>query len=78
MAFDPRNSDWDKAEYAKHFVPLSGVTTYWSVQTACSIGTSGIGMLLVCQVASLAAEKVMVKKIAPKISDKIYDRANSL
>jgi hypothetical protein len=78
VAFDPKNSSWDKEEYSKHFVPLSGVITYWSVQASCTIGTSGIGLLIICSIASRSAEKIMLNKIAPKLSDRIYDNANSL
>ena len=78
VAFDPKNGQWDKVEYGKHFVPLSGVATYWSVQAGCSAGTAGVGIIVICGVAARGAERVMVKRIAPKISNRIYDRANPL
>lgn len=78
-----------KEEYKNHFAKdvtndvtpagndglygLIPVVTYWAIEAPCMIGTSGI-LSLICSPVSTAAEFIMAKTLAPKLSDKIFDR----
>lgn len=81
VVFDARmesgywDSDDPKPEYKLHFVPFSGVVTYWSAYLACTIATEGIGSVWCSPIASVG-ENAMVHFIAPRISDRVYDFAN--
>jgi len=77
VVFDPTNPEWDMAEYSLHFVPLAGVTGYWTSYVACVGATWGGGMFFLCTPASSAVEWILVKYVAPKMSDRVYMRANS-
>lgn len=68
-----------KDEYRMHFAEgkvyygLIPVVTYWAVEIPCMIGASGF-LSLVCSPVASIAEYVCAKKIAPPLSDKIYER----
>ena len=76
VVLKPRSPEWDRDEYRMHFVPYSGVVTYWTVNISCQVATGGIGSVVVCPLAGRTAEKIMVKSVGPRISDRVYDRAN--
>jgi hypothetical protein len=63
----------DEPEYAKHFVPFTGVTTYWSVWIVCEVVTYSSGWFVICTPAATAGEYVMENYIAPHYSQKAYD-----
>ena len=71
---DPR-----KTEYRRHFAAgavyygLIPVVTYWLIDVPCLIGTSCIASFL-CGGAATAGEYVMGKFLAPKLSDRLFDR----
>ncbi len=55
---------------------FAGVVTYWVVWAACEAATYGSGYGLVCSPAGDLAEIAVEKWVAPKVSDKLYVRAN--
>lgn len=69
-----------KDEYRNHFAEgavyygLMPVVTYWVVDIACLFGTSGIGVFFCGPIANFA-EMACAEWIAPKLSDRVYDRA---
>lgn len=69
--------------FAKDILPADGgdelygvvpVLTYWTVEIPCIIGTSGLGGL-VCSPLSAIAESIMGKRLAPKLSNRVFNRA---
>lgn len=82
VVFDPRmetgwwSDPFPKQEYGEHFIPLSGVITYWAVWAACSFSTSGVASFVICSPAGSWSEWLAKKYFAPGLSDRIYDRAN--
>jgi hypothetical protein len=57
---------------------VSGTVTYWVVNTACTMGTSGMGMVAyVCGFISGYAETTMDGRIAPHIGERIWNRAHN-
>lgn len=76
---DSRNNDkWDINEYRLHFVPLSGVATFWTVWTVCVGTTSGaINITAFVCIAPAEASRIKVEKdVAPYVSDVVYKEAN--
>lgn len=69
-----------KDEYRNHFSQgltyygLLPVVTYWVADIGCMFGTVGIGALLCGPVAGLA-EIACANTVAPKVSDRVFDRA---
>lgn len=74
VVFRPRGSrteKWDRVEYQKHFVPFSGVVTYWAVNGACQVMAPGLwvyGCGAVSEIPRFAVEKW----IAPHVSNRVY------
>ncbi len=65
-----------KLDYKQHFVPFAGALSYWVTWGVCVGATYGAGMLFLCTPAGLIAERVMENRIAPDLSDRIWERAN--
>ncbi|NDD91477.1 hypothetical protein EBZ37_05270, partial [bacterium] len=65
---------WDKEEYRKHFVPFSGVVTYWSVNVSCRVWAVGL-WARGCGIAAAVSRFSMEKWISPRVSDRIYKMA---
>ena len=63
-------------EYKLHFVPLGGVCAYWVTWGACTAATFGTGAFLICTPAGMAAEWLVVKYVAPPVSDWVWERFN--
>lgn len=69
-----------KDEYRLHFAGsvshggLAGVITYWSIFFGCEFATAGSGWIFICTPAGAAGEHIMQHRIAPGLSDRIYDR----
>jgi len=55
---------------------FAGVVTYWVVWAACEAATYGTATALVCSGAGDLAEIAVEKWVAPKVSDRLYERAN--
>jgi hypothetical protein len=56
---------------------VSGTVTYWVVNTACTMGTSGMGVVaFICGWISGYAETTMDGRIAPPIGERIWARAH--
>lgn len=77
VVFNPTDPEWDQAEYKLHFVPLAGVTAYWGSYIACVGATWGGGIVFLCTPVGMISENLVVKFVAPKMSDRVYVRANS-
>jgi len=68
---------WDIDEYRLHFVPLSGVVAYWTSWGVCVGATWGMGMItFICTPVGMICEHLVVKYVAPPISDRVYCRFN--
>lgn len=84
VVFQPKGDErfppiiaWGKEEYSLHFVPFSGVVAYWTTYAVCVGATWGAGAIaFICTPIGDVAEKIMVKSIAPPLSDRVYDRFN--
>lgn len=71
----PCNPDWNnKVEYRKHFVPLSGVISFWGIWTACKIA-GGWAIPMTCGAIGSLVENVMVYVFAGPISDAVFSLA---
>lgn len=72
------NEAWDITEYRKHFVPFSGVVSYWVSLGVCMYAGAQTGNAQISdnctQIADLI-RKGMVMYPAPKLSDWIYEKA---
>lgn len=69
-------------EYRRHFAAspkyggaLVPVVTFWTVDISCSVITYGAGWFFICAPLGNAAEWIMQKWIAPKLSDRIFHAA---
>lgn len=84
VVFQPRGDErngkplpWGIEEYAAHFVPFGGVVGYWSAWSICTGATWGAGAIVfICTPTGMLTERVTVNRIAPPISDRIYNRYN--
>lgn len=69
---------WDMTEYRKHFVPFSGIVTYWTSLGVCMYAAAQTGATALSencgQIANLLS-KGMVMYPAPKLSDWIFAQA---
>jgi hypothetical protein len=74
--FDPMVL-FTKKDYSEHFIPFSGVISYWITWGVCVGATFGAGAVtFICSPIGMLAERVVVTRVAPPLSDKIWDRAN--
>lgn len=78
VVFDPKNPAYDINEYRKHMVPFCEGIAYWVSFLSCEIISYGAAISLVCTPIATTIEKVMTCCISPKISDRVYNRANGL
>lgn len=62
-------------EYLAHANPLMGATGYWLANLSCSFASAG-ALVLICSPIGRATELVIMNTVGPKISYRIYDRAN--
>lgn len=71
-----------QSEYRRHFSKddnsdalygLVPVTTYWIIEGACLVGTSGLGSIL-CGIGASGAEWFMGNSIAPSLSDALFNK----
>lgn len=76
VVFDPKNPEWDRAEYARHFTPFSGVLAYWSVWIGCEVYTMTAGASFPCSPAGTLGRLIMVHLFEPYISNQVYDHYN--
>lgn len=66
-----------KLDYSQHFIPLSGALSYWVTWGACVGATWGAGAVtFICAPMGMIVERVVETKIAPPLSDKIWENAN--
>ena len=76
---DRRNHDtWDRMEYRTHFTPFAGVVTYWGAYAACTQAVAETPFLkVICKPLSRVAKRIMMERLAPGISDRIYGMAHN-
>lgn len=78
VVFHPKGylgDSWDMKEYRNHFVPFSGVVAYWATWATCVGLTWGAGAItFICGPIAEVSKYIVVKKIAPPLSDRIYIR----
>lgn len=68
---------WGEDEYRLHFVPFAGAVSFWLTTVSCSAASWGLGWVTyVCSYAGWGVEYVVMKRFAPRWSDRIYERAN--
>lgn len=74
---DPHSKEsWDSLEYSRHFVPFSGVVTYWLSLEGCRLALQDHPVMSrYCGVVAMVLRRGMEMKIAPKLSDFIYAKA---
>jgi hypothetical protein len=66
-----------KLDYKQHFVPFAGALSYWTAWGVCTGATWGLGaVIFICSPIGMIAERVVETKIAPDLSDKIWERYN--
>lgn len=66
----------DTMEYQLHFVEFAGVVSYWVSWAICCGATWGAGAIgLICSPISLGCEFIVMKAIAPRISDRFWKLA---
>ena len=83
VVFDPRREKgiWDdpepQEEYSEHFIPLAGVVAYWGAWISCTVATLSTGAVTyICAPIASGVEYIMVRYVAPPLSDRVYLRAN--
>lgn len=75
VVFDPCNELWSNyEEMSLHFIPLTGTLSYWLAWAACTGGTWGLGIGIICTPVGMASEHIMITYIAPDWSDRFLDR----
>jgi hypothetical protein len=62
----------DLLEYAKHFIPLSGIAAYWVSYGVCVGATMGTGVVFSCGLIGMGVEGLVVRFIAPPLSPKVW------
>jgi hypothetical protein len=69
---------WDKLEYRRHFVPVAEALTYWGAYLECRRSTEGqpVGRSLCKRLARLVSQVVELR-VAPLLSDKIFEGTNN-
>ena len=76
VVFHPKGylgDSWDMKEYRNHFVPFSGAVSYWITWSVCVGATWGAGAItFLCGPIAEVSKYIVVKRIAPTLSDKIY------
>lgn len=75
----PPVTPWGEDEYRLHFVPFAGAVSFWLTTVSCSAASWGLGWVTyVCSYAGWGVEYVVMKRFAPRWSDRIYTRANQI
>lgn len=62
----------DTEEYGAHFIPFTGVLTYWTSLISCSTMTAG-AWVLICSPVSYGAEWTIERFVAPGVSPFFHD-----
>ena len=63
-------------DYSEHFVALAGSTSYWIAYGICVGASYGSGAVFFCSPVGWAVERIVEKKIAPKMATRIHARHN--
>lgn len=65
----------DNIEYLLHFVPFSGVVSYWGSVILCTGATLGSGVTFLCGFIGMGVEAVVERFVAPPLSQGCWKRA---
>lgn len=65
----------DSEEYKKHFIPLSGIASYWVSYGVCVGATFGTGIVFLCGLGGMIVEELVVRFIAPPLSQPCWKLA---
>lgn len=57
---------------------FAGVVSYWLAWAACQYATAGTGWFVVCTPVGTLVENAVERRIAPRVSDRIWDRTNPI
>ena len=80
VVFHPKgyNGDsWDMTEYRNHFVPFGGAVSYWVTWGICVGATWGTGAVFICAPIGEISKYIVIKKVAPPLSDWVYKKATA-
>ncbi len=58
----------DSVEYFLHFDPFAGIVSYWLTYGGCVGATVGVGFAFVCGFAGMGVEQLVIRFIAPPLS----------
>lgn len=76
VAFNPGNSEIDREEYARHFVPLSGIFTYWILLGICEVTVQIPVVNSFCETGALVGQQIMTARFSHILSDLVWHRYN--
>lgn len=65
-----KNTDYDRIEYRKHFIPFADIMTYWVTLEACNYYLSKYDNF--CGDAADLLEHYMGRWVAPRLSDSVF------
>lgn len=65
----------DQMEYMLHFVPFSGIVSYWVSATACTGATLGTGIGFLCGLVGMGVEQIVIRFVAPPLSVPLWKKA---
>jgi hypothetical protein len=60
--------------YEQYFCPWSGVVAYWLVWGGCTAATWGAGWAVICTPAAMIAERLVLTRVAPRWTNKVWAR----
>jgi hypothetical protein len=76
VVFYPDHFEIDQYEYARHFVPLSGVFTYWVLLGICELSVPIPVVNSFCETGALVGQQIMISKFSRALSDFMWNRYN--
>lgn len=76
VVFNPSNSEIDREEYARHFVPLSGTFTYWILLGICELTVQIPVVGSFCETGALVGQQIMLGRFSGMLSDFVWNRYN--
>jgi hypothetical protein len=69
------NTDYDRIEYRKHFIPMADIITYWTSLELCKHYVKGMGKQF-CGKGATELETLMGRYVAPEVSDYVWARVS--
>lgn len=62
----------DALEYMLHFIPLTGVVSYWVTYGGCMGASLGTGFAFICGFAGMGVEQIVIRFVAPVLSTPVW------